>query len=375
MAETLTPQQRHTNRLVVEGLHHAMLPVQSWTSFPAYLQNLATLPGTLLRERLLDAYLDIAREPKMGCAPGEEIQIPTREALIASVDVYLDFLERAFGEFDHDLEAEAHALVQHPDTMKRVIVEHLGFMWEQHLAEEWTRALPLLQESIDAFRQVRLDGLDKLEAIRTVTGQDTPDEKWRWIAGMERIVFVPSAHVGPYLGKLHLKSDPGQLYLIYGARLPEGIRAARPASALSRAELVVRFSALADDTRLRILALLGEQGELCAQDIITALDLSQSAASRHLTQLSATGLPDRASPGKRQVLPAQPGAHYRDTGRPAAFPASPIERVQAVFRAAGSFWAAGTLPGARRPVPTRPSLRLCQRGESSCRTPIRNCSA
>lgn len=288
-ANSLTPQQFHTNRLVVEGLHHAMLPVQSWTSFPAYLQNLATLPGTLLRERLLDAYLDIAREPKMACAPGEEIQIPTREALIASVDVYLDFLDRAFGDFDRDLEAEAHALIQHPDTMKRVIVEHLGFMWEQHLAAEWTRTLPLLQESIDAFRQVRLDGLDKLEAIRTVTGQDTPDEKWRWIADLERIVFVPSAHVGPYLGKLHLKSDPGQLYLIYGARLPEGIRAARPASALSRAELVVRFSALADDTRLRILALLGEQGELCAQDIITALDLSQSAASRHLTQLSATG--------------------------------------------------------------------------------------
>jgi DNA-binding MarR family transcriptional regulator len=35
--------------------------------------------------------------------------------------------------------------------------------------------------------------------------------------------------------------------------------------------------------------LLSQQGELCSKDIISELDLSQSAASRHLQQLSATG--------------------------------------------------------------------------------------
>jgi ArsR family transcriptional regulator, arsenate/arsenite/antimonite-responsive transcriptional repressor len=59
--------------------------------------------------------------------------------------------------------------------------------------------------------------------------------------------------------------------------------------ALSRSELLVRLSALADDTRLQILELLTQHDELCAQDVIEMLDLSQSAASRHLRQLTATG--------------------------------------------------------------------------------------
>jgi ArsR family transcriptional regulator len=58
---------------------------------------------------------------------------------------------------------------------------------------------------------------------------------------------------------------------------------------VSRAELLVWLSALADDTRLHILTLLKDRGELCAQDIISLLDTSQSTASRHLRQLSASG--------------------------------------------------------------------------------------
>ncbi|MCZ7544078.1 MAG: metalloregulator ArsR/SmtB family transcription factor [Anaerolineae bacterium] len=67
--------------------------------------------------------------------------------------------------------------------------------------------------------------------------------------------------------------------------MPEGVQIA----SLSRSDLLVRISALADDTRLRILRLLGDAQELRAQEIMDRLDLSQSAASRHLRQLSATG--------------------------------------------------------------------------------------
>jgi ArsR family transcriptional regulator len=44
------------------------------------------------------------------------------------------------------------------------------------------------------------------------------------------------------------------------------------------------FRALADETRLRILALLLE-GELCVCEIIAALELPQSTISRHLAYL------------------------------------------------------------------------------------------
>ena len=50
------------------------------------------------------------------------------------------------------------------------------------------------------------------------------------------------------------------------------------------------FKALADETRLRILALLLNEEELCVCDIIGALKLPQSTVSRHLAYLRRTGL-------------------------------------------------------------------------------------
>lgn len=54
-------------------------------------------------------------------------------------------------------------------------------------------------------------------------------------------------------------------------------------------ETVHLFKALADETRLRILALLLSNGELCVCDIIAALRQPQSTVSRHLAYLRKTG--------------------------------------------------------------------------------------
>lgn len=48
------------------------------------------------------------------------------------------------------------------------------------------------------------------------------------------------------------------------------------------------FKALADETRLRILALLSE-GELCVCDMVAVLQLPQSTVSRHLSYLKNAG--------------------------------------------------------------------------------------
>jgi ArsR family transcriptional regulator len=49
------------------------------------------------------------------------------------------------------------------------------------------------------------------------------------------------------------------------------------------------FRALADETRLRCLALLG-QGELCVCDLTAVLELAQPKISRHLAYLREAGL-------------------------------------------------------------------------------------
>ena len=52
------------------------------------------------------------------------------------------------------------------------------------------------------------------------------------------------------------------------------------------------FKALGDETRLRIMALLVNDQELCVCDIMAALNLPQSTVSRHLSYLRNTGLVD-----------------------------------------------------------------------------------
>lgn len=56
------------------------------------------------------------------------------------------------------------------------------------------------------------------------------------------------------------------------------------------------YSALADPTRLRILALLRD-GEVCVCDIHASLDVPQPTASRHLAYLRKAGLVDARRAG------------------------------------------------------------------------------
>jgi len=55
-------------------------------------------------------------------------------------------------------------------------------------------------------------------------------------------------------------------------------------------ELATRFTALADPTRLHMLALLLRRGELCVCDFVETLGITQSKASRHLRHLWTAGL-------------------------------------------------------------------------------------
>jgi ArsR family transcriptional regulator, arsenate/arsenite/antimonite-responsive transcriptional repressor len=52
------------------------------------------------------------------------------------------------------------------------------------------------------------------------------------------------------------------------------------------------FKALADETRITIMALLLRHGELCVCDVEAVLQISQSKASRHLRYLKNVGLLD-----------------------------------------------------------------------------------
>jgi ArsR family transcriptional regulator len=212
--------------------------------------------------------------------------MPTTEKLMSDRAAFIDFAPAATEiEADAELWSEAFDLLHAPTQLVARLRDHVRYIWEQFLAEEWERALPALRESVEAFSRINMSNLTLYEAIRTVTGRDMRGKFTAKEDTVERIVFVPSPHLGPYVSRV---SQGSTMYMGYGARLPRGAQTL--ASPLSRSELLIRMNALADDTRLRILEMLTEREELCAQEIIETLGLSQSSVSRHLSQLSATGL-------------------------------------------------------------------------------------
>lgn len=74
------------------------------------------------------------------------------------------------------------------------------------------------------------------------------------------------------------------------------------------------FRAFSDRTRLRILHLLKDQGEICVGDIVSALRAPQTTVSRHLAYLRQSGLVRVRKSGlwKHYSLePADNGFHRR----------------------------------------------------------------
>jgi DNA-binding transcriptional ArsR family regulator len=280
----LSPERLHNNAVLFVGLNPEVhLFGGSWPSFPAWLDDLAASDPKQLRDLDLDKLLEQARKSL-------DDQPPTPKQLLADRSQYLELVKCLYSceeredFFDEVVHQEAHALLNDPPAMQDLMVTHLREMWEDVLAAEWERNLPMLQESVAAFQALDFSGMPCVNVVRRVTGREMAEKCARWQGEASQIVFVPSAHLGPYVGWI---GSGETIRLLFGARVPEGVTVTSPK--LSRSELLMRLNALADETRLSILELLADEDVLSSQEVMERLDLSQSAASRHLRQLAATG--------------------------------------------------------------------------------------
>ncbi|MFJ5361927.1 As(III)-sensing metalloregulatory transcriptional repressor ArsR [Pectobacterium sp. CHL-2024] len=80
------------------------------------------------------------------------------------------------------------------------------------------------------------------------------------------------------------------------------------------------FKNLSDETRLGIVLLLSEMGELCVCDLCTALEQSQPKISRHLAMLRESGLLLDRKQGK--------WVHYRLSPHTPSWAAQVIEQAR-----------------------------------------------
>jgi DNA-binding transcriptional ArsR family regulator len=299
----LSSEERFRHKLVTIGFHYAILPQAPQATFEAYLANLEATPPSVLRDRLLSAYSEVCITAPAQKNRNEPVDW---DEVLSSAKNYVEFLRYRFGDelVDEEVETRAHEYAIDPAALKQLVTGHIRWFWKNYLQAEWTRVHPMLEESAKAFNRIDYSNMTRPEIIQFVTGKDISSEsKWetKWGEGLlkaKELVFIPNPHIGPYI-----RADKigGQFYIYFGAHLPEGSDIRVPE--LDRAEIVSRISALSDDTRLQILQLIAERGEMRSQEIMEVINLSQPSVSRYLSQLTAAGfLQERRANGAKAYI-------------------------------------------------------------------------
>lgn len=255
-------------------------------SFSAYLQALAAKDAGDLRDELL--YWMMARPgARLNFKHMPDVENPL--SLLESEEAYLAFYGHPDLVEEKRLAArQVYAYLVDPPALHSLIVDYLGFFWSEHLEAEWERILPQLEEALRGFEKIDFTGMSHFEVIEAVTRRNLRGTfRPEVLQSYATLRFIPSAHSGPYILKT---SDGQELRINFGAHyLRELVRDVQEKDGVY---IVEQMRALADETRLEILQMLRTEGELGTQEIIERLDLSKSAASRHLRQLYATGIVD-----------------------------------------------------------------------------------
>ncbi len=290
-ASSMPGELKRNHHIVFEGLFYAVEPVQSAQSFPELIHQLSVADPLTLRARLMDAYARVNRPKKARIAPDESPDEFANgyDSVLSSFEAYFEFLASHFSRdcINPVVENAAYNLIMDPPAMQKFVVSHMWKIWEDVMEKEWRRVEPLLQQTVQAFQQVSLRDLTIREAVKAVLEVD--DESMyekikRKLEHVQQLIFVPSAHVGPYHYQL---GQASKKWMFFTVRSPRGMTLETPE--LNQSEILVRLNALTDETRLKILQLIANEGPLTSSQVIDQLGLSQSAASRHLMQLSAAG--------------------------------------------------------------------------------------
>lgn len=293
----LSPEQQQRNRLVFEGLREVFVRDHDSLDFPTYLAWLATQNPSVLRDAALGRLSHSFDGGTLSIQPDD---------LLTNKDTYIRCVIQLRGVPDVDsvIIAEAHALLNDPPIMHDLIVGHLTELWEQLVASEWRRIAQgkgaSLPQAMRVFQTYLADkALTAAEGLRVFTGRPVPDLLLPMV-DVTRVVLVPSLHVGRQVATWAVDTT---LYVFFAPPpQPESLLRSSP---VGHAEILTRLTALADETRLRILELVAQSNEISAQEIMARLNLTQSTVSRHLKQLRPY-LVERRGEGASKVYTFSP---------------------------------------------------------------------
>lgn len=184
-------------------------------------------------------------------------------------------LEAALRQMQPPVEvAEAAQLLRAPTEWRDLLVSCLQRFWERVYRDQWARTKPQLVRNADFHRRQIYIG-DIAAIFTAVTGRQIPDRVRPALLEAEQVRFLPSLYIGPYVSVLFSATTATIFYN------GEGTPIADNATRVAIDDLYHPLTALADKTRLTIVAMLDGR-ELYAQEIVDRLGISQSAVSRHL---------------------------------------------------------------------------------------------
>lgn len=266
----------------VQGYLVESVPLESDanTDFDALWQHLTTMDTKNLQKVALESMrqslirLDLL---------AEDADIPSEDALRHTL--IADAYQKASqNQWDPPVDIpmdpfEFAAMLDDASALHEGLLKSLWHLWHDVYQE---RAAEDQQQHAAAIRyhqqQVYVDDLQTV--FRDVTGRRAPE--WFTDGRVKQINFIPASHVGALVVFSILKD---KAWIGFNANLIPADRG----KVLYSAELYPALRALADETRLKIVALLTE-GEFNVGDIADALALTQSTASRHLSLLAKTEL-------------------------------------------------------------------------------------
>ncbi|MGE5675698.1 MAG: ArsR/SmtB family transcription factor [Mycobacterium leprae] len=296
LARKLTAAEKADLRLTVTVLNRAFgaLPTSALVETDAeqFLHALKVAPAVALRDEVLRNFVRaIDDESCEQLLPARRETQP--EVLLAQPELLRQLIEATIPPSTADPfpldTGRGLDLLNRPDELKAVLIGLLTRLWQQ-LSVGWRQALPVLEQSCTGIRR-HFGAGGPAEVFRRITGREFVQYPNADPATVKRLIFVPTPFMGPYVAVI-AEAEEGLIQVAYGvgAALPATVEPGDQDVGAWPGGLLPVLTALADEARLQILALMRDQGRACTQEFMRALALSQPATSRHMRLLEATRL-------------------------------------------------------------------------------------
>lgn len=246
---------------------------------------ITTLSDEVIEEGIQAIFEGLAAES--AAKRGKRVEVPSLNDEPA-VRAFLVDAESHWSESAHTDPAffrQFMRLLNNPGDLKARLVLSITRFWESYYREVYAECRPQAERSVRYHRSLPYnEGLAK--TFLTVAGRPIPVGVEDLFPNLESIVFVPNCFTGPFVQFVSIDPEGKALAMLYNCRTQGGGEGGRE-------EIIQRLfsplKALADETRLKILSILGDR-ELYAQQIVDQMDITQPAVSRHLKLMVAGGI-------------------------------------------------------------------------------------